>query len=241
MQYELDFAMIILMKKTQVFCPKCKGTQFWQTNDKRLKCKNCRFLFTPRENPFNVPNETLHQIISEFILEHSTNIILQRVKISKYKLLKILNTLRRMMAEDNLQFFQKNQCLKIEPESPISKTPIIGILAKDDFVFAKILNIEPAELKIFLKNPIEKAEEWMKNFAIAHKSSFYRLLPKQRQEIDVLEVFWGYLKRKLSSKGGIRKEKLPLYLAEYVWRFNHRKLKLKEQEEALLKLILEKS
>jgi transposase-like protein len=30
------------------------------------------------------------------------------------------------------------------------------------------------------------------------------------------------LKRKLVSKGGIRREKLPLYLGEYVWRYNHR-------------------
>jgi hypothetical protein len=38
-----------------------------------------------------------------------------------------------------------------------------------------------------------------------------------------LEGFWGFLKWKLALKGGITKQKLPLYLAEYVWRFNHRK------------------
>jgi hypothetical protein len=58
--------------------------------------------------------------------------------------------------------------------------------------------------------------------------------------INGLEGFWGYLKRKLASKGGIRREKLPLYLGEYVWRYNHRKesdmmkvrriLKMLEQE-----------
>jgi transposase-like protein len=36
-----------------------------------------------------------------------------------------------------------------------------------------------------------------------------------------LEGFSGYLKRKLASKGGIRREKLPLYLGEYIWRYNH--------------------
>jgi len=41
----------------------------------------------------------------------------------------------------------------------------------------------------------------------------------------------------LSSKGGIRKEKLPLYLGEYVWRFNHRKESLKEKEERLFNLL----
>jgi hypothetical protein len=30
-------------------------------------------------------------------------------------------------------------------------------------------------------------------------------------------------KRKLALKGGIRREKLPLYSGEYVWRYNHRK------------------
>jgi transposase-like protein len=36
--------------------------------------------------------------------------------------------------------------------------------------------------------------------------------------INGLEGFWGDLKRKLASKGGITTQKLPLYLAEYFWR-----------------------
>jgi len=40
--------------------------------------------------------------------------------------------------------------------------------------------------------------------------------------INGLEGFWGYLKRKLASKGGITRSRLPFYLAEYVWRYNNR-------------------
>jgi transposase-like protein len=40
--------------------------------------------------------------------------------------------------------------------------------------------------------------------------------------INELEGFWGFLKRKLVTKGGIRKEKLLLYLEEYMQRYNHR-------------------
>jgi hypothetical protein len=36
------------------------------------------------------------------------------------------------------------------------------------------------------------------------------------------EGFRGYLERKLVSKGGIRREKVLLYLEEYVGRYNHR-------------------
>jgi transposase-like protein len=54
--------------------------------------------------------------------------------------------------------------------------------------------------------------------------------------INGLEGFWGYLKRKLASKGGVRREKLPLYLGEYVWRYNHRKKSDKVKMERILKL-----
>jgi hypothetical protein len=37
--------------------------------------------------------------------------------------------------------------------------------------------------------------------------------------INDLEVFWGYLKRKLVEKEGIRQSRLHLYIREYVWRF----------------------
>jgi transposase len=40
--------------------------------------------------------------------------------------------------------------------------------------------------------------------------------------INGLDGFWGYLKRKQVLKGGIRREKLPPYLGEYVLRYNHR-------------------
>jgi len=220
-------------------CPKCHSSNFWQIKDGRLKCKNCRYLFTPRENIFNISNEILKEVIGEFLLEHSTNIILERVKISKYKLLKILNNLREILSRDIPEVFEGIISLKIEPE-PIGKDFAIGILAKEGQVFAKILNIEPQELEEFLKNKerVGKNENWLQNFALIYKNSFYRLSPQQSSKIEILEVFWGYLKRKLFTKGGIRKERLHLYLGEYVWRFNNRKLSLKEKEEKIWKLIM---
>jgi len=49
--------------------------------------------------------------------------------------------------------------------------------------------------------------------------------------------FWGYLKRKLASKGRIRREKLPLYLGEYVRRYNHRKVSDIMKIRRILKLL----
>ncbi|MBI4200095.1 MAG: IS1595 family transposase, partial [Chloroflexi bacterium] len=55
--------------------------------------------------------------------------------------------------------------------------------------------------------------------------------------LSPLEGFWAYLKGRLASKGGIRLDRLPLYLAEYVWRYNHRSLSIADQVKRLLKLI----
>src|SRR5215467_11713817 len=55
--------------------------------------------------------------------------------------------------------------------------------------------------------------------------------------INGLEGFWGYLKRRLAAKGGIRPSRLPLYVAEYVWRYNHRRLSVDEQVHRLLNLL----
>lgn len=52
-----------------------------------------------------------------------------------------------------------------------------------------------------------------------------------------IEGFWGILKRKLSCIGGMRRTNLHFFVAEIVWRFNHRNQILKEQENELLKLI----
>lgn len=52
-----------------------------------------------------------------------------------------------------------------------------------------------------------------------------------------IEGFWGILKRRLSCIGGMRRMYLHLFVAEIVWKFNHRKLSLAAQEEKLLQLI----
>lgn len=223
------------MEPFLINCPKCSGTEFWQTADKRLKCKKCRHLFTPRQNPFNISNETLEKIVSEFILEHPTKIISERVNISKYKLLKVLTTLRELMTNN----------IKL-PKEPIPiKLPIIGIVFREGQFFAEVVpgiaDVEVRKLKSSFKKGLPLPEKLQRYVGLIFKGNLYRLSKdkenEKRHHIDALEGFWGYLKRKLLIKGGIRKEKLPLYLGEYSWRYNHRKLSLKEREKLLLNLL----
>jgi len=258
-------------------CLKCKSRNCWNISDGRLKCKKCKYLFTPKENPINISNKILKQIISEFILEHSTNIILSRVNISKYKLLKTLTLVRIEMTKDILDIFSgtvevdetylggqwKNKRLNVKKRAKVrekiskrgrgtTKQPAFGILCRNGSVWAELVNnVEKEDLQPRIEKQVKRgstvcSDTWRGYTGIAQKGYVHRLVNHSQNEysdmrgnhINGLEGFWGYLKRKLSAKGGIRKEKLHLYLGEYVWRYNHRKLSFKERENLLFKLII---
>ena len=59
----------------------------------------------------------------------------------------------------------------------------------------------------------------------------------ERVPFGPIEAFWAYLKRQLRARGGIRRERLDLYLASFAWRYEHRKLPPAAQVEELLNLI----
>jgi hypothetical protein len=75
--------------------------------------------------------------------------------------------------------------------------------------------------------------------AVVYHGRFYRLAESGagRAPFGQIEAFWAYLQRQLRAKGGIRRERLGLYLAEFAWRYNHRKLSPAEQVRELLTLI----
>jgi transposase-like protein len=52
-----------------------------------------------------------------------------------------------------------------------------------------------------------------------------------------IEAFWAYLQRQLRAKGGIRRERLGLYLAEFAWRYNRRKVSPEAQVRELLTML----
>jgi hypothetical protein len=51
------------------------------------------------------------------------------------------------------------------------------------------------------------------------------------------DSLWIDVRRRLRARGGIRRERMDLYLSSFVWRYNHRKLSLSEQVDELLRLI----
>jgi transposase-like protein len=258
----------------KINCPQCKtSNKFYRICDGRYKCANCKKYFTPYRHAIKISRKILKLIISEFTLEHSTDTILSRVNVSKYKLLKILTLLKIETTKDIPVIFSgivevdetylggqwRNKRLSVKKAQKQSKKgrgttkqPAFGILCRNGKVWAELVaGIEAGDLHPRIEKQVKKgsiicSDTWRGYTGIAQKGYVHRLVKHSENEysdkhgnhINGLEGFWGYLKRKLSAKGGIKRKRLPIYLGEYVWRYNHRNLLLKERENLLFKLII---
>lgn len=131
-----------------------------------------------------------------------------------------------------------------------TKQAVFGILARGGQVWAEVVpNVEARTLLPLLRQRVRPgsivcSDTFSSYTGVAAGGYVHRLVDhshsfsdRQGSHVNGLEGFWGYLKRRLVAKGGIRRERLPLYLAEYVWRYNHRALSRKEQLHHLLKLL----
>ena len=132
-----------------------------------------------------------------------------------------------------------------------SKQAVFGILCRSGQVWAEVVpNVEANTLMPLLRKQVAKgsivcSDTFRSYTGIAARGYVHRLVKHDQQEyvdaqgnhINGLEGFWGYLKRKLVAKGGVRRERLPLYLAEYVWRYNHRNMEIKDQIKLILSML----
>ena len=131
-----------------------------------------------------------------------------------------------------------------------TKQAVFGILCRGGLVWAQVVpNVEAKTLLPLLYQRVQRgsmvcSDTFTSYTGVAAGGYVHRLVDhsqafsdRQGSHVNGLEGFWGYLKRRLAAKGGVRRERLPLYLAEYVWRYNHRRLLGPEQVKTLFKLL----
>lgn len=146
--------------------------------------------------------------------------------------------------------------LKKEVESKrgfgTAKQPVFGILTRQGKVFAKLVDdTEARDLLPIITKRVKTgsrvcSDTWRGYTGLAAKGYVHRTVEHGKKEyvrgknhINGLEGFWGYLKRKLAAKGGVKRKYLSLFLGEYVWRYNYRKLGVKLQTNRLFKKVID--
>ena len=152
------------------------------------------------------------------------------------------NKSKRQLTKEKLLFGKESKRGK-----GTTKQPVFGILCRNGKVFAKLVdNTEAKDLIPIITKKVKPgarvcSDTWRAYTGLAAKGYVHRTVEHRAKEyvkgknhINGLEGFWGYLKRKLASKGGIRRKYLYLFLGEYVWRYNYKKLNLEQKVDRLL-------
>ena len=221
----------------------------------RRRCAQCRYDFRPHRLPLRLTREEWKEILHLFLMEQSSNSIVEHTGLDKKRVLRALTKIRMALAMDVPEVFSgtvevdetylggtwKNK-RKVMRDSGTrrgrgtSKQPIFGILCRNGQVWAEIVDeVDEGTLLPLITKRVEQgstvsSDTWKAYTGIAARGYVHRRVHHgdgtysdgKGNHINGLEGFWGYLKRKLASKGGISRRKMPLYLAEYVWRYNHR-------------------
>jgi transposase-like protein len=143
------------------------------------------------------------------------------------------------------------RALKVKHGRGTMKTAVFGIRCRNGQVWAEVVPSLDAGLLMasidahVKKGSIVCSDELQSYTGVAAQGYVHRLVRHaggqysdgRGTHINGLEGFWGYLKRRLVSRGGIRRERLPLFLNEYVWRYNHRKETIATQDKKVLALL----
>jgi hypothetical protein len=124
-----------------------------------------------------------------------------------------------------------------------ARFPAFGLYTARGHVWAEVIpDSDVQELHRRLRDRHSRrslAERFSNRYAaVAYRGRLYRIARSGADDAPFgrIEAFWSYLQRQLRSKGGIRRERLGLYLAEYSWRYN-RRIPPTEQVREFLDLI----
>jgi len=221
----------------------------------RRRCAQCKYDFFPHALPLRLTRREWREIIHLFLMEQSSNSIVEQTGLDKKRVLRALLKIRMVLAKDIPDIFSgtvevdetylggawKNKRKVVRDIGTkrgrgTSKQPVFGILCRNGQVWAEIVeNVDEATLLPLITKKVEQgsticSDTWKAYTGIAAKGYVHRLVNHgegrysdgKGNHINGMEGFWGYLKRKLASKGGVTRSRLPLYIAEYVWRYNHR-------------------
>ena len=125
-----------------------------------------------------------------------------------------------------------------------SRSALIGLRVSSGRASAEVVpQAEAEQLERWLRKRARGDAPAPRNprryMAVVHRGRLYRLADAgaERVPFGPIEAFWAAVQRQLRAKGGIRRERLDLYLASFAWRYNRRQVPPREQVQELMSLL----
>jgi len=234
-------------------CPRCSSEKSWRLGDGRRRCARCRFDWRPGRLPLRLTRPAWQAVLEWFVRGAPSAQIANETGLDRKRVLRALTAVREAIARSAADRASPAETPRAEIATPTGavahvsrnapRFPLIGLYLEQQLAGADIIGYaEAAEVGPLLHHKERRTAalppEWQRYGAVVYRGRFYRpSRPAERGAFGRLEAFWAYLQRLLKAKGGIRRERLRLYLAEYVWRYNRRHLTPAARVGELLELI----
>lgn len=245
-------------------CPRCRCTRNWAVRREKRRCCACRYEWRVDRLPLYLNKLEWNNLLKRFLGGQSAVDIALDLHLGRERVLRALKLVRESMLAEMQQVFHdipaKNPIYPYKFGSPPEdrsfgdtkqvcravNQPVFGLSIRENYVWAEI--IPDIEAEIFLSMPdkdklfrIPSCSYLPSRYpAIATREHFQHLASSEQwkslhTQTNELEHFWRYLKGMFKLR--IRKGYLPLYLAEYIWRYNHRHLSPHDQVKSVLSLL----
>ena len=215
-------------------CPRCGARKSWRLRDGRRRCANCRYDWKPGRLPLRLSPAQWRAVLRWFVRGGSSATIARETRLERKRVLRALLVVRRALLRAAADHTRRPILL-----SRTTRAATLGLRMVDGGVSAELVSETESEqfgkwLKRKGRQPV--ALPRLQRFtAVVYRRRLYRI--PHKGGFGQIEAFWAYLQRQLRATGGIRRQRLALYLAGYAWRYNHRKVPVDEQVRQLLRLI----
>jgi transposase len=227
------------------FCVRCHSYQFYRITGNRYRCKRCGYTFHDYSgrwiNKCKIGSRSWLMIVKTFEMEHSARQISKRVALSYPTALKAVEVLRLAIianstdAEhwlDHVDFHPEGTEKNQQSETMSAVYGIIDQLGKvkidilEGFTLETELNLKP---KMLRRSSIYFTDAYPPYAALVfHDHAYAHRWVKgddadPEPEVAGKSDFWRYAKTKIARYRGISNQKLPQYLKELEFRYNHPK------------------
>jgi len=227
----------------RIQCPRCGARKSWLLKNGRRRCARCRRDWRPGRLPLRLSAPQWRALLRWFVRGAPSAEIARETGLGRKRVLRALLVVRRAMLRTAL-----GSGRRVAPQrsaTPRAAVATLGLLVTaDGRVWAEVVPALEAEqfgdwlrARNGRRSPTRHSHP--RYTAVVYRGRLHRLADAGAARVPFgrVEAFWAYLQRQLRATGGIRRERLGLYLAGYAWRYNHRTLSPAEQLAAILTLI----
>lgn len=192
-------------------------------------------------------NDQWEAILRHFIADHCSNYISRETHIERRRVLRALLVLRGVIANDLASCLDGpvidilDEVSEAFPLEETRRRSLYVLLCQRKDVYATAV---PEEGRLRLVKELKGSKvcfsvaQWREGGSVKTGRYTHRVHQFETEgQIDLVSRFWEYLRGNLIGRGGIRYHRLPLYLAEYAWKFNHRNTSKERQRILLLDIL----